>query len=430
MSREHARHTQTRARSHTLAASRSVCVGVTAQSPCEYLIKVERDVRVEDLVDSWWRHRRRHCCRAAVECIHPFAMPLWVLYVQRGKKSLDRPFAKWCSIAADDDDPRRTRQRTVDTVRLFDNTVLYLSLFICFPSLSPSLSHTRRFSERCSSSFCNSTCLRPRDAATLDSHEGKDRPDVCVRVTRFIAFSGERVAEKKRLLACFEHRALLLLRPSVYKLPLARSMCWPSSWHSCFSLSLFLLPLLPIFLSPLPSPLRHANPPFNRISRSPSVLLVLSPFFPLSPPRCFRATNYGGYMGWGDILFVGARTHMPKWNRRRFVPDRYSRDSFYSSNGTYRTLRYHASSASDRSFTPCLPSTPPLTLDAFFRTRRVSIFSLSFSFFVERRIEPQRYKERPRCVEAPFTQSLPTYIFFHVLHFEILVSFPQCRGSS
>lgn len=123
-------------------ASRSVYIGVTAQSPCEYLIKVERDVRIEGSVDSWWRHRRRRSRsrRAAVERIHPFAMPLWMMNVPREKKS---DCLRTFDYHTDDDDLGRTRQRSINTMQLFDNTALSLfrlSCLVLFVSPPPSLS--------------------------------------------------------------------------------------------------------------------------------------------------------------------------------------------------------------------------------------------------------------------------------------------------
>lgn len=112
-------------------------------------------------------------------------------------------------------------------------------------------------------------------------------------------------------------------------------------------------------------------------------------------------------MGWGDILFVRARTHMPKWNRRRFAPDRYSRDGFSPRDRICRTLRYRTSSASDCFLSLSrfpLPLSSPIHAVFFelFEAQRVSIFSLSLSLFVEKHIEPQRYKGCPRCVKSTF----------------------------
>lgn len=123
--------------------------------------------------------------------------------------------------------------------------------------------------------------------------------------------------------------------------------------------------------------------------------------------------------------FVRARMHIPKWNCRRFAPDRYSRDGFYSNDGICRALRYRASPASDCSL--ALSSPHPI-LDVFFEARCVSIFSLFLS--VERRIEPQRYKGCPRCVKPPSTRrsriDIPRTSFTPRSD---IIPFPQCRES-
>lgn len=141
-----------------------------------------------------------------------------------------------------------------------------------------------------------------------------DRMHACVWRTRFQTSMSQRREKKGISLRVPSSTYVIIIIIAiclyVYKLPLWRNACVAVPMAQLF-LSLFLSPLslLLIFLSPLPSLLRCANPPFNRISRSPSAPSALSPlscfFLPLA---IIRATNYGGYMGWGDILFVCVRT--------------------------------------------------------------------------------------------------------------------------
>lgn len=154
-------------------------------------------------------------------------------------------------------------------------------------------------------------------------------------------------------------------------------MCNRPPWHSCFFLSLSISPSFKFFLSsPIPSPLRPANPPFNRISRSPSDLSVLFPlpfFLPLA--IIVSLIMVGIWIEATFCSFTRARAHMPKWNRRRFAPDRYSRDSFYSNDGICRVLRYHMSLASD-----CSLLLPFLSYYSWCLSNHGTfLFSLSFS---------------------------------------------------
>lgn len=121
-------------------------------------------------------------------------------------------------------------------------------------------------------------------------------------------------------------------------------------------------------------------------------------------------------------MFVRARTHMPKWNRRRFMPDRYSRDGFYSDDGICRTLHYRASSASHRSIPLfSLPSS-----EHSFSKHGAFLFSLSF--FAERRIEPRRYKGCPRRMESSFYTEVAYRHSSFTLRSHIVL-FPQYRES-
>lgn len=104
--------------------------------------------------------------------------------------------------------------------------------------------------------------------------------------------------------------------------------------------------------------LLHLSFSLTRLSIVFFALLVPPPAGFPSPPFLAsyqRGTNYGGYMGWGDILFVRprahthhARTHAHEnvYVRRRrpaFCTGSIStRDSFYSGDGIYRTLLYRA----------------------------------------------------------------------------------------
>lgn len=122
---------------------------------------------------------------------------------------------------------------------------------------------------------------------------------------------------------------------------------------------------------------------------------------------------------------------MPKWNRRRFAPDRYPRDDFYSSDGICRALRYHASFGVGPS--SCLLTPPPPLI---LHSSKQNAFLFSFSFFVEKRIESQHYKRSSRYGIIFRTENsrfeINTHRLSQVYHRLVLlrhqiISFLQCR---
>lgn len=120
---------------------------------------------------------------------------------------------------------------------------------------------------------------------------------------------------------------------------------------------------------------------------------------------------------------------MPKWNRRRFAPDRYPRDGFYSSDGICRALRYHASSASDL-HPACLPLLLPLVPCLPRSKTHFYFFFFSFSLFIEKRIESQCYKRSSRYGIIFRTENSRFKInIYHRLFLlrNQIISFLQCR---
>lgn len=115
--------------------------------------------------------------------------------------------------------------------------------------------------------------------------------------------------------------------------------------------------------------------------------------FSLSPSRYYHATNYGGYMGWGDILFAHTRTcqnGIVGVSRRIDIP---------------RMVFIRVTGYMQNSALPCdrivFSLSPPTTIhNAFFETRRISIFPLFLSHFCslifhQERIEPRILKDLP-----------------------------------
>lgn len=161
-----------------------------------------------------------------------------------------------------------------------------------------------------------------------------------------------------------------------------------------FSLPLSPLFLLLIFLPPLLSPLRQANPPFNRISRSPSETSRCFPPSSLFLPLAITAVPLimvGIWAGATFCSFARARTHartcqngivgvsspgsiFPGW----FLFERRDMQS---------SALPCALAASDRSFAFCYPPLLPLFSmlsskhDAFLFS-----FSLSLSLLEERNV--------------------------------------------
>jgi len=163
-----------------------------------------------------------------------------------------------------------------------------------------------------------------------------------------------------------------------------------------FSISLY-LPSLLIFLYPLPSPLRHANPPFNRISRSPSDLSVLFPpsfFLPLA--ITMSLIMVGIWVGATFCSFARARTCQ---NGIVGVLCRIDIPGMVFIRAMGYAELYIIARVRRRIVLSFFP--PSLAIPVFFEAWRVFIFSLIFSS--PKRIEPRRYKEYPRCMKPPFT---------------------------